>query len=52
MSTCLTTYAVEIIVERTLAERITNRPLSECQFQVLSGGIIEGLVDIHIEICS
>ena len=47
MSTRLTTWTVEIVTGRkTIAERMIVRPVSPYQFQVVGGGIKEGLVDL------
>ena len=37
---------------RILAERMTIHPVSKYQFQVLGGGIKEGLIDIRNKNCS
>ena len=47
MSTRLTTWADKIISDRrTMAERMTVRPVSQYRFYVLGGAIKEGIVDI------
>ena len=47
MTTRLTTWADEIVTERrTIAERMIVRPVSPHRFQVVGGGIKEGLADI------
>ncbi|KAH9655138.1 SWIM-type domain-containing protein [Citrus sinensis] len=53
MSTRLTTWADEIVSDRrTLAERMTVRPVAQYRFHVLGGGIKEGIVDIREKTCS
>ena len=53
MSTRLTTWADEIVSDRrTLAERMTVRPVSQYRFHVLGGGIKEGIIDIREKTCS
>ncbi|KAH9688588.1 SWIM-type domain-containing protein [Citrus sinensis] len=53
MSTRLTTWADEIVTERrTIAERMIVRPVSPHRFQVIGGGLKEGLVDLQKKTCS
>ncbi|KAH9667253.1 SWIM-type domain-containing protein [Citrus sinensis] len=53
MSTQLTTWADEIVTKRrTIAERMIVRPVSPHQFQVIGGGLKEGLVDLQKKTCS
>ncbi|XP_052297335.1 uncharacterized protein LOC127902458 [Citrus sinensis] len=53
MTTRLTTWADEIVTERrTIAERMIVRPVSPHRFQVVGGGLKEGLVDLQKRICS
>ncbi|KAH9779504.1 SWIM-type domain-containing protein [Citrus sinensis] len=53
MTTRLTTWADEIVTERiTIAERMIVRPVSPHRFQVISGGLKEGLVDLQKRTCS
>ncbi|KAH9652077.1 SWIM-type domain-containing protein [Citrus sinensis] len=53
MTTRLTTWADEIVTERrTLAERMIVRPVSPHRFQVVGGGLKEGLVDLQKRTCS
>ncbi|KAH9752662.1 SWIM-type domain-containing protein [Citrus sinensis] len=53
MTTRLTTWADEIVTERrTIAERMIVRPVSPHRFQVIGGGLKEGLVDLQKRICS
>ncbi|XP_024033476.1 uncharacterized protein LOC112095599 [Citrus clementina] len=53
MSTRLTTWADEIVIERrTIAERMLVRPVSPHRFQVIGGGLKEGLVDLQKKTCS
>ncbi|XP_024043133.1 uncharacterized protein LOC112099860 [Citrus clementina] len=53
MSTRLTTWADKIVTERKpIAERMIVRPVSPHRFQVVGGGIKEGLVDLQKKICS
>ena len=53
MSTCLTTWADEIVGERRiLAERMNVCPVSQHRFHVLGGGLKEGIIDIHERNCS
>ncbi|KAH9670724.1 SWIM-type domain-containing protein [Citrus sinensis] len=52
-NTRLTTWANEIVTERrTIAERMIVRPVSPHRFQVVDGGIKEGLVDLQKKTCS
>ncbi|KAH9679310.1 SWIM-type domain-containing protein [Citrus sinensis] len=53
MTTRLTTWADEIVTERrTIAERMIVRPVSPHRFQVIGGGLKEGLVDLQKRTCS
>ncbi|KAH9754639.1 SWIM-type domain-containing protein [Citrus sinensis] len=53
MTTQLTTWADEIVTEmRTIAERMIVRPVSPHRFQVIGGGLKEGLVDLQKRTCS
>ncbi|KAH9786100.1 SWIM-type domain-containing protein [Citrus sinensis] len=53
MSTRLTTWTDEIVTERrTIAERMIVRPVSPDRFQVICGGLKEGLVDLQKKTCS
>ena len=53
MNTRLTTWADEIVTERkTIAERMIVRLVSPHRFQVVGGGIKEGLVDLQKKTCS
>ncbi|XP_024043035.1 uncharacterized protein LOC112099797 [Citrus clementina] len=53
MTTRLTTWADEIVTERrTIAERMIVRPVSPHRFQVVGGGLKEGLVDLQKRTCS
>ncbi|KAH9662765.1 SWIM-type domain-containing protein [Citrus sinensis] len=53
MTTRLTTWADEIVTERrTIAERMIVRPVSLHRFQVIGGGLKEGLVDLQKRTCS
>ncbi|XP_052300047.1 uncharacterized protein LOC127903678 [Citrus sinensis] len=53
MTTWLTTWANEIVTERrTIAERMIVRPVSLHRFQVIGGGLKEGLVDLQKKTCS
>ena len=53
MSTRLTTWAYEIVTEmRTIAETLIVRPVSPQRFQVIGGGLKEGLVDLQKKTCS
>ncbi|XP_015388038.2 uncharacterized protein LOC107177969 [Citrus sinensis] len=52
MTTRLTTWADEIVTERrTIAERMIVRPMSPYRFQVIGGGLKEGLVDLQKRTC-
>ncbi|KAH9671275.1 SWIM-type domain-containing protein [Citrus sinensis] len=53
MTTRLTTWADEIVTERrTIAERMIVLPVSPHRFQVIGGGLKEGLVDLQKRTCS
>ena len=53
MSTRLTTWADEIVTERrTITERMIVWPVSSHRFQVIGGGLKEGLVDLQKKTCS
>ncbi|XP_024039552.1 uncharacterized protein LOC112098153 [Citrus clementina] len=53
MTTRLATWADEIATERrTIAERMIVRPVSPHRFQVIGGGLKEGLVDLQKRTCS
>ncbi|XP_052299756.1 uncharacterized protein LOC127903124 [Citrus sinensis] len=53
MSTRLTTWADEIVIElRTIAERMIVRPVASHRFQVIGGGLKEGLVYLQKKTCS
>ncbi|KAH9670064.1 UDP-N-acetylglucosamine transporter ROCK1 [Citrus sinensis] len=53
MTTRLTTWVDEIVTERrTIAERMIVRPVSPHRFQVIGGGLKEGLVDLQKRTCS
>ncbi|KAH9671455.1 SWIM-type domain-containing protein [Citrus sinensis] len=53
MTTRLTTWTDEIVTERrTIAERMIVRPVSPHRFQVIGGGLKEGLVDLQKRTCS
>ncbi|XP_052294635.1 uncharacterized protein LOC127901416 [Citrus sinensis] len=53
MTTRLTTWADEIVTERrTIAERMIVRPVSPHRFQVVGGGLKEGLVDLQQRTCT
>ncbi|KAH9724844.1 ADP-ribosyl cyclase/cyclic ADP-ribose hydrolase [Citrus sinensis] len=53
MTTRLTTWADEIVTERrTIADRMIVRPVSPHRFQVIGGGLKEGLVDLQKRTCS
>ena len=53
MSTRLTTWADEIVTKRrTIAEKMIVRPMSPHRFQVIDGGLKEGLVDLQKKTCS
>ncbi|XP_024034810.1 uncharacterized protein LOC127899106 [Citrus sinensis] len=53
MSTRLITWADEIVTERrTIAKRMIVRSVSPHRFQVIGGGLKEGLVDLQKKTCS
>ncbi|XP_052299687.1 uncharacterized protein LOC112499345 [Citrus sinensis] len=53
ITTRLTTWADEIVTERrTIAERMIVQPVSPHRFQVIGGGLKEGLVDLQKRTCS
>ncbi|KAH9696708.1 SWIM-type domain-containing protein [Citrus sinensis] len=53
MTTRLTTWVDEIVTERrTIAERMIVRPVSPHRFQVIGGGLKEGLVGLQKRTCS
>ncbi|XP_052290846.1 uncharacterized protein LOC127900276 [Citrus sinensis] len=53
MTTRLTTWADEIVTERrTIAERMIVQPVSLHRFQVIGGGLKEGLVDLQQRTCT
>ncbi|KAH9737194.1 SWIM-type domain-containing protein [Citrus sinensis] len=53
MTTRLTTWADEIVTERrTIVERMIVRPVSPHRFQVIGGGLKEGLVDLQKRTCT
>ncbi|KAH9750655.1 SWIM-type domain-containing protein [Citrus sinensis] len=53
MTTRLTTWADEIVTERrTITERMIVRLVSPHRFQVIGGGLKEGLVDLQKRTCS
>ncbi|KAH9800467.1 SWIM-type domain-containing protein [Citrus sinensis] len=52
MTTRLTTWTDEIVTERrTIAERMIVRPVSPYRFQVIGGGLKEGLVYLQKRTC-
>ena len=53
MSTRLTTWLDEIVTKRrTIAERMIVRPVFLHRFQVIGGGLKEGLADLQKRTCS